>query len=53
VDPASDPRPQLLAAAALVALDVASRRWLASEGRADLAALLDESFAILARDLRS
>lgn len=52
VDPEQDPGPQLLAAAALVALDVASRRWLASEGRADLATLLDESFAVLARDLR-
>lgn len=53
VDPARDLRPELLAAAALAALDVASRRWLASDGHAHLATLLDESFAVLARDLRS
>jgi AcrR family transcriptional regulator len=52
-DPAHDLRPQLLAAAALAALDVASRRWLASDGHANLATLLDESFALLAHDLRS
>jgi AcrR family transcriptional regulator len=52
-DPAHDLRPQLLAATALAALDVASRRWLASDGHANLATLLDESFALLARDLRS
>ena len=48
-----DLRPQLLAATALAALDVASRRWLASDGHANLATLLDESFALLAHDLRS
>lgn len=53
VDPARDLRPQLLAATALAALDVASRRWLASDGHANLATLLDESFALLAHDLRS
>ena len=52
-DPAHDLRPQLLAATALAALDVASRRWLASDGHANLATLLDESFALLAHDLRS
>ena len=52
-DPARDPRPELLAATALAALDVASRRWLASDGHANLATLLDESFALLAHDLRS
>ena len=52
VDPAHDLRPELLAAAALAALDVASRRWLASDGHANLATLLDESFALLAHDLR-
>jgi AcrR family transcriptional regulator len=52
-DPAHDLRPQLLAATALAALDVASRRWLASDGHADLATLLDETFALLAHDLRS
>ena len=52
-DPAHDLRPQLLAATALAALDVASRRWLASDGHASLATLLDESFALLAHDLRS
>ena len=52
-DPAHDLRPQLLAATALAALDVASRRWLASDGQANLATLLDESFALLAHDLRS
>ena len=53
VDPARDLRPELLAAAALAALDVASRRWLATDGHTDLATLLDESFAVLTRDLRS
>ena len=52
-DPARDPRPELLAATALAALDVASRRWLASDGQANLATLLDESFALLAHDLGS
>jgi AcrR family transcriptional regulator len=52
-DPAHDLRPQLLAATALAALDVASRRWLASDGHANLATLLDDSFALLAHDLRS
>jgi AcrR family transcriptional regulator len=52
-DPVHDLRPQLLAATALAALDVASRRWLASDGHANLATLLDESFALLAHDLRS
>jgi AcrR family transcriptional regulator len=52
-DPAHDLRPQLLAATALAALDVATRRWLASDGHANLATLLDESFALLAHDLRS
>jgi AcrR family transcriptional regulator len=52
-DPAHDLRPQLLAATALAALDVASRRWLASDGHTNLATLLDESFALLAHDLRS
>jgi AcrR family transcriptional regulator len=52
-DPAHDLRPQLLAATALAALDVASRRWLGSDGHANLATLLDESFALLAHDLRS
>jgi AcrR family transcriptional regulator len=52
-DPARDLRPELLAATALAALDVASRRWLASDGHADLATLLDESFTVLAHDLRS
>ena len=53
VDPARDLRPELLAAAALAALDVASRRWLATDGHTDLATLLDETFAVLTRDLRS
>jgi AcrR family transcriptional regulator len=52
-DPAHDPRPELLAATALAALDVASRRWLASDGHANLATLLDETFALLAHNLRS
>ena len=52
-DPAHDLRPQLLAATALAALDVASRRWLASDGQANLATLLDESFALLTHDLRA
>jgi AcrR family transcriptional regulator len=53
VDPAHDLRPELLAAAALAALDVASRRWLASDGHADLATLLDGTFAVLASNLQS
>jgi AcrR family transcriptional regulator len=53
IDPAHDPRPELLAATALAALDVASRRWLASDGHANLATLLDETFALLAHNLRS
>ena len=51
VNPEQDPRPQLLAAAALVALDVASRRG-GAEGRTP-GHLLDEYFAVLANDLRS
>jgi AcrR family transcriptional regulator len=53
VDPAHDLRPELLAATALAALDVASRRWLASDGHDDLATLLDEAFAVLATNLSS
>jgi AcrR family transcriptional regulator len=43
-----DIKVEALVGAALGALDAASTRWAASEGAADLIALIDEAFAVIA-----
>lgn len=47
VDPLADPRPEIIAGAAISALRVSTRRWTASGGEADLPALLGEAFDAL------
>jgi AcrR family transcriptional regulator len=48
VDPLSDPRPEIVAGAAMSALRVSIRRWTASNGSEDLPDLVGESFDALA-----
>ncbi|MBB2948767.1 AcrR family transcriptional regulator [Actinoplanes lutulentus] len=43
----TDPRPALLAGAALTAFEVATARWISSDGTAVLPDLVDEAFAYL------
>lgn len=47
-DPIDDPRPEILAGAAMSALRVSIRRWALSEGRDDLPRLVSEAFDALA-----
>ena len=48
VDPLVDPRPEIVAGAAMSALRVSIRRWTASGGAEDLPDLVADSFAALA-----
>jgi AcrR family transcriptional regulator len=48
VDPISDPRPEIVAGAAMSALRVSIRRWTASNGSEDLPDLIGQSFDALA-----
>lgn len=48
VDPLNDPRPEIVAGAAMSALRVSIRRWTASNGSEDLPDLVGESFDALA-----
>lgn len=48
VDPAVDPRPEIVAGAAMSALRASIRRWTASNGEKDLPTLVGEAFDALA-----
>jgi len=48
VDEAADLRPAVYAAATLEALQIATARWVASDGQLDLIALVDEATGLLA-----
>ena len=48
VDPMVDPRPEIVAGAAMSALRVSIRRWTVSQGRENLPNLIDEAFDALA-----
>jgi AcrR family transcriptional regulator len=48
IDPLIDPRPEIVAGAAMSALRVSIRRWTASSGAEDLPAIVGESFDALA-----
>jgi hypothetical protein len=47
VDPLVDPRPEILAGAAMSALRAAIRRWTYSAGSEDLPTLVEEAFDAL------
>lgn len=48
VDPMQDPRPEVLAGAAMSACRVATRQWTVAEGNADYVALADHALASIA-----
>jgi AcrR family transcriptional regulator len=53
VDEEGDLRPAVYAAATLEALEIATARWVASDGRLDLIALVDEATSLLTPASRS
>ena len=52
VDPVADPRPEVIAGAALSALRVALRQWVAADGRTDLLELASNALTSMCAEVR-